>query len=217
MCIPVISSKNRVLLKRCFKMAHVVFSLAEDDLVSTSHRSVSQTIQAAKHGVGSFSCTGMRNLFKAFASNCPRCVNHNLEGPDGDFIVKLGNPRLFRLLNKESPCFHTVSVDLQGPYKVTKFIGARRTRGQGGTSKVYGLFIVDLLTKCVHTEFLNHATSAEVVSAIKSFAPTFRVCVADAGSQLVSLEKNPVFNGLRAMGISVETVPARHQMLNFSE
>ena len=159
----------------------------------------------------------MRNLFKGFSSDCPRCVKHNFEGPEGNYSVKLGNPRLFSLLNQESPCFHTVSVDLQVPYKVTMFIGARRTRGQGGTSKVYGLFLVDFLTKCVHTEFLNHATSAEVVSAIKSFAPTFRVCVADAGSQLVSLEKNPVFNCLRAMGISVETVPARHQILNFSE
>ena len=33
----------------------------------------------------------------------------------------------------------------------------------------------------------------------------------------MSLEKNPVFSGLKALGISVETVPARHQFLNFSE
>jgi hypothetical protein len=200
-------------------MAHIVYSLVEDDLVSTSHRSASQTLQAAKYGVGSFSCVGMRNMFKGFVSSCPRCIRHNLEGSDG-FSIKLGNPRLFTLLNQESPCFHTVSMDLQGPYKVTKFIGARRTRGAEGTYKVYALFIVDLLSKCQANEFLNHCTSAEVVSALKSFSTKYRLprtCIADAGSQLVSLEKNPVFNGLRNLGINVETVPAKHQKLNFCE
>ena len=86
-CIPVVSTKDRVMLKRCFEMAHVVYSLAEEDLVSISHRSVSQTLQAAKHGVGSFSCVGMRNIFKGFSSNCPRCVKHNFEGPKGDYSV----------------------------------------------------------------------------------------------------------------------------------
>ena len=69
-------------------------------------------------------------------------------------------------------------------------------------------------------KFLNNANACEVEAALKSFSSLHRLpskCIADAGSSLVSLEKNPLFSGVRRMGITVETVEANHQMLNFSE
>ena len=219
-CIPVVSTKDEIFIKRCFELAHITFSMDVEDRVSTVHRSISQTLQAAKVGVGGFSCKGMRQIFRAYISKCPRCIRQDLEGPGGSLSITLGTPRLASLLGRESPCFHTISVDLQGPYILTKHLGARKTRGQGGTYKVYSLFLVDLLTKCSSSEWMSHCTSVEVISALKSFSSKFRlprVCIADAGSQLVSLEKNPIFNCLKTLGISVETVPARHQRLNFCE
>ena len=69
-------------------------------------------------------------------------------------------------------------------------------------------------------KFLNNANACEVEAALKSFSSLHRLpskCIADAGSSLVSLEKNPLFSGVRRMGIQVETVEANHQLLNFSE
>ena len=175
-------------------MAHVDFRLTEEDLVITSHRNVSQTLQAAHQGVGSIDCTGLRPLFKQLVANCPHCLRTNFESEDGIFTVKLG---LISLLDQQSPCFHTISMDVPGPYKVSRFSGARHTRGNNNTSKLYCLFVVDLLTKCVSTEFMEKASSAEVVSALKSFACTHRmprICFADCGSQLKALdnEKTPL-------------------------
>ena len=98
----------------------------------------------------------------------------------------------------------------------------RAELGAAGTHKVYTLFIVDLLTKVCHLEFMNRATAPEVVAALKSFSHQYRmprVCVADCGSQLRCLgeEKNPLFHGLKMLGIKIEAVNARHQFLNFSE
>ena len=46
-----------------------------------------------------------------------------------------------------------------------------------------------------------------------------RICVADCGSQLKALdnEKNPLFSGLKDLGIIIQAVAALHQHLNFSE
>ena len=159
-------------------------------------------------------------MFRKYISKCPTCLKCDIKSKDGQFSVILGNPRLASLVGQESPVFHTLSLDIQGPWIVSNFTGAKRTRKKHGSHKVYGLIIVDLLSGCFCIEFLNHASSQEEEAGLKSFSRLHRLpskCIADAGSSLVSLEKNPLFSGIRRMGINVETVPPNHQMLNFSE
>ena len=162
----------------------------------------------------------MRGLFKKYISKCPTCLKSDIKSKDGQFSVILGTPRLSSLVGQESPVFHTVSLDIQGPWIVSNFTGAKRTRNKHGTHKVYGLIIVDLLSGAFCIEYLDHATASEVEAALKSFSALHRLpskCIADAGSSLVSLEKNPLFSGIKRMGIQVETVETNHQLLNFSE
>jgi hypothetical protein len=41
--IPIVSTSNKVFLKRCFELAHITFSMDMEYRVSTVHRSISQT------------------------------------------------------------------------------------------------------------------------------------------------------------------------------
>ena len=206
-------------MKRLFEASHVQFSMEHEDQVNKVHLTLGQSLNCARYGTWSISCSNLRGIFRKFISKCPTCLKSDIKSKDGQFSVILGNPRLATLVGQESPVFHTVSLDIQGPWIVSNFTGAKRTRNQHGSYKIYGLIVVDLLTGCFSIEFLNHATAEEVEAGIKSFSRLHRLpskCVADAGSSLVSVEKNPLFSGIRRMGISVKTVPANHQMLNFS-
>ena len=218
--LPVISATDSVLIKRLFEASHVQFSLEHEDRINQIHLTLNQTIGRAKYGTWGFDCSNLRKIFKLFIARCPTCLKSDTRGKDGHFTILLGSPRLASLLGEESPCFHTVSLDIQGPFIVSNFQGAKKTRGKYGCHKLYGLIIVDLLTSCFHIEFLNNASSLEVEAALKSFSSIQRIprkAITDAGSSLMALEKSPLFTGLKRMGVEVEAVAAGHQMLNFSE
>ena len=203
-CIPVLSSTHTLLLKRLFECCHIDFSLEHEDQCSKVHLSIGQSLNRGRYGTWSFSCSNLRGLFKNYIAKCPTCLKSNIKSRDGQFSVILGNPRLASLVGQESPVFHTVSLDIQGPWIVSNFTGAKRTRNKHGSHKIYGLIIVDLLSGCFCIEFLNHASAEEVEAGLKSFSRLHRLpskCIADAGSSLVSLEKNPLFTGIRRMGV----------------
>ena len=125
-----------------------------------------------------------------------------------------------QLLKEDSPCYSIVSLDIVGPWQVSRFIDGRQTRGTAGTYKMYGLAIADLLTKIPEIEFMERPTAEEVTCALRSFSTRRRLpskCISDAGSQFVSAESNPILSGLRSLGIKLETVAPRHQKLNFVE
>ena len=91
-------------------------------------------------------------------------------------------------------------------------VGAQHT-------KIYGLFITDLVTGICSVELLDHATASHVVAAIASFSHKFRkpaLVICDAGLQLKALENNPFWEGVWCSGIHLKGESARHQFMNFA-
>lgn len=215
--LPVVSTKDGNFLKRLYDKNHTQFIMKCKDLIETSHKTLSQTLQASKHGCCAMDSNNIRKLFKTFHDNCPECLKKNFETKAGKFSVEIGNPRLLSLMGEASPCFHTISIDLTGCFHVKNFCGAR---GRKPTHPMYGLFMVDLLTRASHIEMMDKPTAPHVVGALATFSNKFRmpsVAVCDEGPQLKTLDANPIWAGLQQSGIKIQPVGARHQFLNFAE
>ena len=92
--IPVVSSKDTIFIKRIFEKSHSIFTLKNQDLLTSNHLSLSQTLQAAIRGITCVDCFGMKRQFKKFIEYCPKCIKMNFNSADGKFTHGTTNARL---------------------------------------------------------------------------------------------------------------------------
>ena len=135
----------------------------------------------------------------------------------GKYSHQLSDPRLLSLLNQQNPIWHTVSVDLLGPYILKQFRGAR---GKLSTYKAWGLFFCDLASGLCDIQMMDGSSAENCTRCITTFSNKHRVpskIVMDSGPQLKTLATNPVFMAASDLGVKIEPVAAYHQFLNFCE
>ena len=58
--IPVVSSKDTIFMKRILEKSHSMFILKNQDLLTSNHLRLSQTLQAAIRGITCVDCSGMQ-------------------------------------------------------------------------------------------------------------------------------------------------------------
>ena len=136
---------------------------------------------------------------------------------DGAYGYRLGDPALLGILGEESPVWHSVSMDLIGPFILRQF---DKARGKGSTYKVFGLTCTDLASGVTEVITMDGATSKHVMRGILMLCNRYRTpkkIIVDAGPQLKSLENNPLLEAVTASKISLHPVCAGHQFLNWTE
>ena len=79
---------------------------------------------------------------------------------------ELGNPHIMDLMGVKNPLYHTISVDIVGPWNVSQFQGAR---GRNSRFKLHGLFICDLATSLTSVILMDGATKSDVIKALATF------------------------------------------------
>ena len=89
---PVSSSKDT--MKKILEKSHSIFTLKNQDLLTSNHLSLSQTLQAAIRGITCVDCFGMKRQFKKFIEYCPKCIKMNFNSADGKFTHGTTNARL---------------------------------------------------------------------------------------------------------------------------
>ena len=112
----------------------------------------------------------------------------------GAFDHSLGDPRIMGLLGEQSPVWHTVSMDILGPFVLKQYQDAR---GNRSSYKDTGLCLTDLASGLTHCQLMDGATKTHVITGLAAFAHRFRlpsVCVADSGPQLKHLDTNQIFD-----------------------
>ena len=77
--LPIVSTKVMLLLKQTFERSHTDFVLKNQDLLSTTHLSLSQTLQATKKGILCMDSSGIRRTYKKFEENCPRSIKMDFD------------------------------------------------------------------------------------------------------------------------------------------
>ena len=130
---------------------------------------------------------------------------------------QLSDPRLCSLLPVESPVWHTVSIDILGPYILKQYRGAR---GRLSTYKAYGLYFCNLATGLADIVMMDASKKEDVTWAIGNFDNRHRVpatLVMDSGPQLKTLQENPIYKAASSMGVRISPVAAFHQFLNSCE
>ena len=158
-----------------------------------------------------------RRIFKDFIGRCSHCVVNSGNITSGAFEHTLGDPKLLGLLGEESPLWHSVSLDILGPFILRQFKDAR---GKHSSYKSSGLVATDLGSGLTEVVLMNGQTKDDVTRAICMLAnrhrlPTRVIC--DAGPQLKCLVGNPLFDACLSTGIILEPVAAGHQFLNYCE
>ena len=107
----------------------------------------------------------------------------------------------------ENPLYHTISVDVVGPWNVSQFQGARGRNSRFKLFGLFGLFICDLATSLTNVILMDAATKSDVIKALGTFAATKRLLqnvVTDAGPQLKNLEGKPLFIAISESGITMK-------------
>ena len=130
--LPVVSSKDRPFLKRLFEHAHVMH---QND--KRLHVAIGLSMIRSKQGVCCFTVEGHRRIWKSFCDHCSLCLKLSTSDSLGKYRHQLSDPRLASLLPVESPVYHTVSIDILGPFILKQYRGAR---GCLRTYKSYGLY-----------------------------------------------------------------------------
>ena len=135
--LPVISSKDKNLLKRIFELNHI-----ENTNGRRLHLPLGLTMVRSKTGITCYTAEGIRRIFKTFSSRCTLCLKLDLVDEKlGRYSHRLSDLRLTALLGEENPLWHTVSMDFVGNFTLKQFINSR---GKHSSYKCWGLFFSDL-------------------------------------------------------------------------
>ena len=102
--VPIVSSNDKLFLKRHFFYAH---TYARSDSNLRVHTDLSLTLSKAKYVVISVTSDWLRIIYRTFLKSCTGCrLQRSKVG--GEYKLQLGNPRLIDLLGVENPLYHTV-------------------------------------------------------------------------------------------------------------
>ena len=134
--LPVISSKDKNLLKRVFEWSHI-------DCMNGKrmHLPLGLTMVKTKTGITCCTAEGIRRIFKMFSDIWTLCFKVTNDDKLGKYAHRLSDPQLVSLLGEQSPLWHTVSLDLIGNFNLKQFRGSR---GKCSSYKCWGIFITDL-------------------------------------------------------------------------
>lgn len=209
--LPVISTKDETFLARLFYHAHT-----QNSVKGRIHLGLTLSLTAAKSGTFGFLTTNMKITFKTLISKCSRCQLAKKADAGTSYVYWPKSPRLMLCLNKKSPVWEVISLDLIGPYRCRRFAGAR-----GPNVQIWVLVATDLLTKMSAFAICDAYDTKSVLIALEIFVNRHRapsMIITDAGSQLVRLNLEPdFFRVCHSKNIRILSVGANHQFLNFSE
>ena len=155
--LPVVSSKDRPFLKRLFEHAHVMH---QND--KRLHVAIGLSKIRSKQGVCCFTVEGHRRIWKSFCDHCSLCLKLSTSDSLGKYRHQLSDPRLCSLLTVESPIWHTVSIDILGPYILKQYRGPR---GCLSTYKAYGIYFCDLATGLADIVMMDASKQEDVSQA----------------------------------------------------
>ena len=119
--LTIVSSRDKMLLKRMFWAAHV--QPVDGHSNQNVHLPLNLTVNRFKIGLTAASSEGLKRMIRTFISKCPMCVLKS--DSDGAFAHRLGDPALLGILGEESPLWHSVSLYLLGPFLLRQFHKAR--------------------------------------------------------------------------------------------
>ena len=159
--IPIVSSADKLFMKRHFYLSH---TYATSDSNLRVHTDLSLTLSKAKYGMMAITSDRLRIIYRTFLKHCTGCIKRSEEG--GEYKHQLGNPPLMDLMGVKNPLYHTISVDVVGPWNISQFQGAR---GRNSRFKLFGLFICDLATSLTTVILMDGATKCDLIKALSTF------------------------------------------------
>ena len=157
--LPVISSKDKPLLKRLYEHGHIKSTNG-----CRMHIPIGLTMIRSKQGVTCCTAEGIRRIFKAFSDRCTLCLKVNADEKLGKYAHRLLDSRLTTLLAQQNPIWHTVSLDLIGNFNLSQF---RSARGK--------LFFTDLASGLSDIQMKDWSTAEDCTRAITTFTNKNRI------------------------------------------
>ena len=132
---PIVSSAEKLFMKRHFYLSQ---TYATSESNTRIHMDLLLTLSNDKYGMLAITSDQLRIIYRTFLKHCTGCIKRSEKG--GEYKHQLGNPRLMDLMGVENPLYHTISVDVVGPWNISQFQGAR---GRNSRFKLFGLLICD--------------------------------------------------------------------------
>ena len=211
--IPLISADDHMLLYRAFQAAHITAGMKTEDKASICHLPLFLTLSRMKSGPLAMISPKLKKIVSRWISMCSYCIIHSENGRRYPHAPQ--DPQLLSLLHVENAIFHTVSLDVVGPFNIRNTPTSRK-----GTYPVQVLIAVDLATGTLSAHVMPGAKMKDVVLGLQDLANKWRMpvnVVTDAGSNLKNLENSPLFQALSKQNINMVSMPACHQFGNFCE
>ena len=213
--VPIVSSKDKLLLYRLFQLSHIVKVPGPQPSISSAHLSPSLTAQRFKTGTTAVLFSYMRTTISKWVEQCPYCIR--VGNSSRSFSHAAEDPRILSLLDCESPIYHCVSIDL---FQDIWVLAHSKARGKPSYC-VHILIVADLISKSVTFIVLDGAKMEHIISGLQQLSMKYRLpalILLDSGPQLRSLPDHQELTGaLSEKQIKLVICPQGHQFSNFSE
>ena len=212
--IPLLSSKDTLLLWRLFQAQHILPIIKKD---GTPYHLIGLNNMVAHLRSGSLAyvSSNQREHTRKLLAKCTQCIKQDIEGLSQEFSYQMRDPRLLEIFNPNWIPGNTVYIDVFSMVRVNY-----HTKSRKGTYTTSLIVIVCATSGYMWVQWVDDSTTQEVVRGINLHCQEVRrpsLIVGDNASYLKSLTQGEFKIFFDNLNIAIKILDARTQFLNISE